>query len=193
MNESDRAPLASYMVFQQTTHATRSWSRATALVSVLSYKARNVGNGIEWLAPCNCGMSRCRFPSAMMSTIVALTGWRRSTVLSQNEPVARQVLGRSCPGIVLYFHDMAAKETTLKELGEMLTHVVDHMATKDDIATLAGQLTSMERELKAIRGDLDDLREKVENVSGFRKEIDHALERVAAIEKHLGLDKKIAA
>jgi hypothetical protein len=30
-------------------------------------------------------------------------------------------------------------------------------------------------------------------VSGFRKEIDHALERVAAIEKHLGIDKKIAA
>ena len=47
--------------------------------------------------------------------------------------------------------------------------------------------------LKSIRRDLDDLREKVENVSGFQKEIDHALERIAAIEKHLGLDKKIAA
>ena len=97
------------------------------------------------------------------------------------------------PGDVLYFHDMTAKETTLKELGEMLTHVVDHMATKGDIATLAEQLTSMERELKAIRGDLDDLREKVENVFGFRKEIDYALERIATIEKHLGLDRKIAA
>ena len=94
---------------------------------------------------------------------------------------------------MIYFRDMAAKETTLKELGEMLTHVVDNMATKDDIVALAGQLTSMERELKVIRRDLDDLREKVENVSGFRKEIDHALERVAAIEKHLGLDRKIAA
>jgi hypothetical protein len=31
---------------------------------------------------------------------------------------------------------MAAKETTLKEVGEMLTHVVRHMATKDDIARL---------------------------------------------------------
>jgi hypothetical protein len=27
----------------------------------------------------------------------------------------------------------------------------------------------------------------------YRKEIDHALERIAAIEKHLGIDKKIAA
>lgn len=97
------------------------------------------------------------------------------------------------PGIMLHFHDMAVNETTLKELGEMLMHVVDHMATKDDIATLAGQLTSMERELKAIRGGLDDLREKVENASGFRREIDHALERIATIEKHHGVNRKIAA
>ena len=101
---------------------------------------------------------------------------------------------------------MAAKDTTLKELGEMLAHVVERMTTKDDIvdlrktmatkediANLAGQLTSVERELKSIRRDLDDLREKVENVSGFQKEIDHALERIAAIEKHLGINKKIAA
>jgi septal ring factor EnvC (AmiA/AmiB activator) len=108
-----------------------------------------------------------------------------------------------------------AKKTTLKEIGEMLTHVVAHMATKDDAAALrkelkgdiaglrkelkgdiAGvseQVTSIEHELKAIRRDLADLRERFENVSGFHKEIDHALERIAAIEKHLGLDKKIAA
>ena len=36
-------------------------------------------------------------------------------------------------------------------------------------------------------------REKVENVAAFQKEIDHALERIAAIEKHLGINKKIAA
>ena len=85
------------------------------------------------------------------------------------------------------------KKTTLKELGEMLTHVVEHMATKEDIASVVVQLTSVERELKSIRRDLDDLREKVENVTGFQKEIDHALERIAAIEKHLGINKKIAA
>jgi hypothetical protein len=37
------------------------------------------------------------------------------------------------------------------------------------------------------------LRENVENVSGFQKEIDHALERIAAIEKYLGIEKEIAA
>jgi hypothetical protein len=46
---------------------------------------------------------------------------------------------------------------------------------------------------KSIRGDLDDLLEQFENEPGYWKEIDHALERIAAIEKHLGLDKKIVA
>jgi hypothetical protein len=39
--------------------------------------------------------------------------------------------------------------------------------------------------------ELDDLSEKFANVSGFRKEIDHALERIAAVEKHLRNDKRI--
>ena len=107
---------------------------------------------------------------------------------------------------MLHFMHMAAKEMTLKELGEMLTHVVEHMATKDaiadirkrmatksDIAALTEHVMSVERELNAIRRELNDLREKVENVTGFRNEIDHALERIAVIEKHLGLEKKIAA
>jgi hypothetical protein len=89
---------------------------------------------------------------------------------------------------------MAGKETTLKELGEMLAHVVEHMATKADVrAIVRDELAPIRSELKSIRRDLDDLREKVENVIGFQKEIDHALERIAAIEKHLGINKKIAA
>jgi septal ring factor EnvC (AmiA/AmiB activator) len=99
---------------------------------------------------------------------------------------------------------MAAKKTTLNELGEMLAHVVEHMATKDDltavrkelksdIAALSEQVTSIERELKTIRRDLNDLMNKFENVAGYRKEIDHALARIAAIEKHLGLGKKTSS
>jgi hypothetical protein len=38
------------------------------------------------------------------------------------------------PTVVVYFPHMAPKKTTLKELGEMLAHVVKHMATKDDLA-----------------------------------------------------------
>jgi DNA-binding transcriptional MerR regulator len=83
---------------------------------------------------------------------------------------------------------MAAKEVTLNEIGEMLGHVVEHMATKEDVrAIVAEELTPIHSELREIRRELDDLREKVDNVSGFREEIDHALERIAAIEKHVGL------
>ena len=102
-----------------------------------------------------------------------------------------------------------AKKTTLKEIGDMLAHVVGHMATKDDLAALRkelksdiadikrtmvtkgdlrDELASIRAQLKAIRRDLADLTERFENVSGFHKEIDHALERIAAIEKHLGLE-----
>ena len=33
-----------------------------------------------------------------------------------------------------------AKETTLNEIGEMLAHVVKHMATKDDVAAVRTEL-----------------------------------------------------
>jgi septal ring factor EnvC (AmiA/AmiB activator) len=105
---------------------------------------------------------------------------------------------------MVYFVDMTAKETTLSELGEMLSHVVKHMATKDDlaavkaelkadIATLGEQIAGIERDLKEIRRDLYELADKVENISGYRKEIDHAFERIAAIERHLGIAKRSAA
>jgi hypothetical protein len=118
---------------------------------------------------------------------------------------------------MLYFGNMAAKEITLNELGEMLGHVVEHMATKDDLAALrtelkadiadirttmatkadltvlAEQVAGIERDLRTIRRDLDDLVGKVENITGYRKEIDHAFDRIAAIEKHLGIGRKIAA
>jgi predicted nucleic acid-binding Zn-ribbon protein len=89
-------------------------------------------------------------------------------------------------------------------VAEDISDIRTTMATKADLARLkielkggiaafGGQLTSIESVLKEIRRELDDLQEKFENVSGFRKEIDHALERIAAIEKHLGITKKIAA
>ena len=57
------------------------------------------------------------------------------------------------------YNSNIAKKITLKEIGDMLTHVVKHMATKDDIADLkielksdvarvAEQVNSIETELK---------------------------------------------
>jgi uncharacterized membrane protein len=94
---------------------------------------------------------------------------------------------------------MASKDVTLTELGAMLTHVVNHMAVKEDVADIRATMATKNdlahilSELKALRDDLDALREQVENITGYRKEIDHALDRIAAIERHLGVDRKTAA
>jgi len=74
-----------------------------------------------------------------------------------------------------------ALRPTATTVGILLTTLLDE------------QLQPISRELRIIRVELDHLREKVENIIGFRVEIDHALERIAAIEKHLGINKKIAA
>lgn len=67
-------------------------------------------------------------------------------------------------------------------------------ATKDDVRMIMREeLRDVRSDIKAIRAELDELNEKVDNITGYRKKIDHALERIAAIEKHLGINKKIAA
>src|SRR5580704_10494898 len=113
---------------------------------------------------------------------------------------------------------MAAKETTLKEVGDMLAHVVEHMATKEDVARLDTRVEALRKEMidqfehadKQFRATHDRLRDiaaeltvshrRVERLeeqgasnAGFAKEIDHLLTRVAEIEKHLGINKKTAA
>jgi hypothetical protein len=115
-------------------------------------------------------------------------------------------------------HMAAAKKTTLNELGEMLSHVVEHMATKEDVArldtridhlreemmeqfehvdkqfhALDGRLRDMANEIAVIHRRVERLEELGTSNAGFAKEIDHLLARVTEIEKHLGIDKKIAA
>ena len=103
------------------------------------------------------------------------------------------------------------KQTTLDGVAETLAFIVERMATKDDVSELkldivglkdeitdihAAMVTKVDyhdlrQELRNFRADLKELRENVGNVSGFRKEIDHALERIATIERRI--TKKIAA
>ena len=64
---------------------------------------------------------------------------------------------------------------------------------KSNVEALDQRLDGIHGEVRSIRRDLDSIAETVANVSGFRKEIDHALERISAIERHLGIDKKIRA
>jgi hypothetical protein len=55
-----------------------------------------------------------------------------------------------------------AKETTLNEIGEMLAHVVKHMATKDDVAAvrteLKGDIVRVGEQVASIEVQLRDMR-----------------------------------
>jgi hypothetical protein len=97
---------------------------------------------------------------------------------------------------------MAAKKTTLNELGDMLTHVVKHMATKDDLAAVESRLDRRIDKLDAkIDGVEFKLAAKIDRLdtrlTKFEEnEIDKRLQlevRVSHIEKRLGIDKKISA
>jgi archaellum component FlaC len=78
----------------------------------------------------------------------------------------------------------------LDEFGRVHEHLDEYDQRFDNIEN---ELRGIRADLRGIRNELEDLREKVENVLGYRKEIDHALERIAAIEKHLGMEKRLTA
>jgi hypothetical protein len=76
-------------------------------------------------------------------------------------------------------------------IADDLNEIKSTMATKEELAAFRLETNenfrAIRTEIADIRRDLDDLRDKVENISGYRKEIDHALDRIAAIEHHLGI------
>lgn len=75
-----------------------------------------------------------------------------------------------------------------------ISDLKERIPTDDDLQQIVrAEVNPLFQELSMIRRDLDGLHEKFENVIAFRKEIDHALERIGAIEKHLGIARKIAA
>ena len=84
-----------------------------------------------------------------------------------------------------------------KRVIETLNLILAKMATKYDIEALRSEMhqgfANIQTELKDIRLRLDALEIATQNVSGFAKEIDHLLQRVGAIEKHLGIRHNIAA
>jgi hypothetical protein len=55
------------------------------------------------------------------------------------------------------------------------------------------RLRDMAAEITVIHRRVERLEEQGASNAGFAKEIDYLLTRVAEIEKHLGIDKKIAA
>lgn len=59
--------------------------------------------------------------------------------------------------------------------------------------TFDNRLLDLGSEIRSIHRELDALTQAVGNMTGFSKEIDHLLQRIAAIEKHLGLTSSITA
>jgi hypothetical protein len=117
----------------------------------------------------------------------------------------------------------AKKTVTLDSLATLIAHTAasadkKFAALADDIGGMKGDVADLKTEMiaqfeyfdKQLGANHDRLRDissevavihrRIERLDeqgashgGFAREIDHALERIAAIEKHLGLDKKIAA
>jgi septation ring formation regulator EzrA len=108
-----------------------------------------------------------------------------------------------------------AKSSTLKEVGETLAFIVERMATKEDLKQFATkddvreivraiiqeevpgivaiELKPVRNDLKQIEERLDTLEQHYANLKGVTKEIDEIRGEVRAIEKHLGIERKIAA
>jgi hypothetical protein len=117
---------------------------------------------------------------------------------------------------VWYNAAVTAKQTTLNELGGKIERGFKALA--DDIARIDTRIDDLKTEMidqfehadKQVRATHDRLSDIVAEIAvihrrverleelgasnaGFAKEIDHLLARVAEIEKHLGIDKKISA
>jgi hypothetical protein len=80
----------------------------------------------------------------------------------------------------------ASADGKFTALAEDVADVRKTMATREDIAGIMAELADIKRRLK-------DVEAAVEDHGGHSKEIDHAFERIAAIEKHLGINKRTAA
>jgi chromosome segregation ATPase len=103
------------------------------------------------------------------------------------------------------------------EIMETLQLILSKMSTKDDLAELRAEMATkdglnslrseMHEGFASIRAELRDIRTEIREIQqrldaidaelrshrGFAKEIDHLLQRVGAIEKHLGIKHEIAA
>ena len=64
---------------------------------------------------------------------------------------------------------MAAKETTLNELGETLAYVVENMVTKDDLASVE---IGLKNEITSVRADLkSDIAALIEQVASIERDL----------------------
>ena len=95
-------------------------------------------------------------------------------------------------------------DQNMRDLIESVQFIKERMATKADIAELrlelhtfrtenAADFRSLHIELADINRRLDALTENYANLKGVTKEIDDLRAQLRSIQKHLGLNREIAA
>ena len=91
-----------------------------------------------------------------------------------------------------------------QDILDALDFIKERMASKPDIAELRLELqtfrTDAEGSFRSVRSDLAEISKRLDlmeesyaNLRGVTKEIDEIRAEVRAIQKHLGIEKKIAA
>jgi uncharacterized coiled-coil DUF342 family protein len=90
------------------------------------------------------------------------------------------------------------------EIIDTLNIILAKMATKDDIDGLRAEMheefVSVRADIRQIRDEIGEIRTRLDTIEtelkdhrGYAKEIDHLLHRVAALEQHLGVERRAAA
>jgi hypothetical protein len=86
-----------------------------------------------------------------------------------------------------------ANDIAHRPTNSSVAHIVESAIRSVVPGIVRDETKDMRAEIVAIGRQLEELKLQADNSAGLTKEIDHALERIAAIEKHLGISKKIAA
>lgn len=108
-------------------------------------------------------------------------------------PAFRQVVSFSLSAILRVWK----RKLTLTKSSEPFADIHDKMATKGDlnkvidiVGALAGQVTSMETDIKTIKGDVNNVRKRVDGVEKLaERKVSHAEfnDRLRPIEQKLGI------
>jgi predicted nucleic acid-binding Zn-ribbon protein len=82
---------------------------------------------------------------------------------------------------------LSTVERGFTAVAEDIADIKARMATKEDVAELKTDVAGIRSELRDIKARLKEIESAIEDHAGHSKEIDHALERISAIERHLGI------
>ncbi len=75
-------------------------------------------------------------------------------------------------------------DNTSKKILDIVTDIQEQMVTKNDLEKTRLEL---QRQITKNTKAVADLSEQIRNILGYAKEIDALMNRISAIEKHLGL------